>query len=99
MADFLINQYTIEHLLFGIGAGIFFLIISKLKFRVSLMSLSVIILWEIFEYRQSPRMWMLDYLDNLIDILVGFTGILIGTKIIEIYTYLEKRLNSKNRRE
>ena len=66
------------------------MIFSKLRLRVQFMSLSVIILCEIFEYIDNPRMWILDYLDNLADIIVGYIGILIGMTLIKYMTIQEK---------
>lgn len=71
----IINSWTIDHLLFGLGTAIVITLFNRSRHRVILISSFIILLWELFEYRNSPSYWLRNYVNNLADIVVGVTGI------------------------
>ena len=84
MVETLINLYTIEHLIFGLGTALIISFLSRSRHRVPLVSMAIVVLWEIFEYRNSSSYWMSNIGNNLMDIFVGLVGIIIMLIIINI---------------
>jgi hypothetical protein len=83
MVEPLINYFTLEHLLFGIGTAIIISILSRRNDRVFLISFYIILLWELFEFRQWPHYWIDNYLNEIMDIIVGGVGIFLGFRIVK----------------
>jgi hypothetical protein len=85
----LINSWTYQHFLFGLGVSIVIAGLMRLKYRISTISLSILVLWELFEFRDHTTYWLTNYANNLFDILVGFVGVLIGMNLVKaVINYL-----------
>lgn len=86
----IINNWTIHHLLFGLGTALVISLFSLSRHRVFLISSFIILLWELFEYRNSPTYWLSNYANNLTDIVVGIAGVIIIRGLIHFYKYRKK---------
>ncbi len=93
----LIDHYTFQHFLFGVGVSLISVILLRYKYREFTVSLFVLILWELFEYRNDARFWIHSYANNLVDVVVGFIGILLGVFVIRTLT--QSRSSRSNARE
>ena len=90
MVEPIINNWTIEHLLFGLGTAIVITLLNRSKHRVVVISCFIIVLWELFEYRNSPSYWLTNYVNNLADIAVGVAGIIIIHGLNHFYKLKKK---------
>lgn len=84
MVEALVNYWTLQHFFFGIGTSILIVLLLRVKYRIITISLSIISLWEVFQYREYPIQWLHNYGNNVVDIIVGLIGIFLGNKIINI---------------
>ena len=84
MAEAIINYWTAAHFVFGLAVAITVSYLMKTRYPVSSISLFVLVLWEIFEYRQAPIHWKINILNNIADVLVGYVAILIGVKVNDL---------------
>ena len=89
----IINNWTIDHLLFGLITASIITLFSLNRHKVFLISSFIILLWELFEYRNSPTYWLSNYANNLGDIVVGMAGIIIIRGLIHLY---ESRKNGSD---
>jgi hypothetical protein len=86
MVESIINHWTVYHFLFGLGTAFIISYIIKTRNPISSISLFILILWEIFEFRKNPHYWTINYLNNIMDIVVGLIAVFFGFKIIDILT-------------
>ena len=84
MAEAIINSWTAAHFVFGLAVALIVSYLMKTRYPVSSISLFVLALWEMFEYRQTPIHWKINYLNNIADVIVGYVAIMIGVKAIEL---------------
>lgn len=79
----LYNYWTIIH--FSGGTGLFLIIASYIENRIIsiIISFIILILIEIYEIIDTPAFWIRSWGNNIVDILVGAFGIIIGIKILK----------------
>ena len=85
MAEPLLNYYSVEHLVFGIGIAIIIGVLAKSKYRTYLISLFIVSLWELFEFREMPEYWINNIGNNLMDIVVGMAGVLLVAGVMRLF--------------
>jgi hypothetical protein len=83
MVEPLINHWTVDHFLFGLGISIIISFLIKRKYSTSLITLFILVLWELFEYREKSSYWIINYQNNIMDVIVGFVAAIIGFKFYE----------------
>jgi hypothetical protein len=83
MTEALVNHWTLDHFLFGIGTSAIIYFLLRFKYRVYTVSFAIILLWEAFEFRASSSYWIRNYGNNLVDIVVGIVGVFLGNKILD----------------
>ncbi|MFC1804131.1 hypothetical protein ACFL0D_09250 [Thermoproteota archaeon] len=81
MAEALLNYWTLAHFLFGIGTSILIALLLRSKYRIVTISFTFILLWEAFEFRNTTFHWVYNYGNNVVDVIIGFIGILLGIKV------------------
>ena len=84
MAEAIINYWTAAHFVFGLAVAMIVSYLMKTRYPVSSVSLFVLVLWEMFEYRQTPIHWKINYLNNIADVIVGYVAIIIAVKANEL---------------
>jgi hypothetical protein len=83
MVEAIINHWTFYHFLFGLGT---FLIVNYLlRHRNPQISISlfILVLWEVFEFRNHSYYWVVNYQNNIMDVIVGFVAVFLGIIIID----------------
>ena len=83
MVEALINHWTVDHFLFGLGLAIIISFLIRLKYSTSLITLFILVLWELFEYREGSRYLIINYQNNVMDVIVGYVAAIIGIKFYE----------------
>ena len=86
----LVNYWTFEHLLFGFGTSLLVLTLFKLKYKSYTIPMIIILLWEVLEFRQGSWGWIYQFGNNIIDVIVGFVGILLGN-----FAYIRLIMNNE----
>ena len=81
MAEAIINYFTIEHFFFGLGVVMIISFLFNRKQPVPTISFFIIVLWELFEIREHPIYWRYNYMNNIMDLIVGLLAIFIGERI------------------
>ena len=94
MVEPLINHWTVDHFLFGLVLAIIISFLIRIKYSKSLITLFILILWELFEYREGSRYWIVNYQNNIMDVIVGFLAAIIG---IKFYEFLAKYFVKKEK--
>ena len=84
MAEAIINSWTAAHFVFGLAVALIVSHLMKTRYPVSSISLFVLALWEMFEYRQTPIHWKINYLNNVADVIVGYMAVIIGMKAVNL---------------
>ena len=82
----IIDHWTVDHFLFGIGITCIIWFLSKCRYRVSGISLFIVLLWELFEFREYGIKWVIDYGNNIVDVIVGFIGIVLTINVMERFS-------------
>jgi len=86
MAEPLINFWTLDHFFFGLGVALITSFLLKRKHPISLNSFFILVLWEMFEFREAPKYWLINYKNNIVDVIIGFIAVVIGVRIYELIT-------------
>jgi len=84
MVEPLINHWTIDHFFFGLFITFIISFLSRSKYPISSISLLILVLWEMFEYREWPHFWVINYRNNIMDVVVGFFAVIVGVKSIRM---------------
>ena len=79
MAEPLFNYWTIEHILFGFSSALIIGYLLRLKRSDVTIPLYIILLWELFEFKNQRHYWVNNIGNQIVDIIVGIIGIYIGT--------------------
>ena len=94
MVESLVNYYTIEHFIFGLGIAAIITILNRTKHKVFSVSFFIVILWELFELKEYTNYWITNYLNNIMDIFIGLVGIIIMNNGIN---FIEDRMHHTSR--
>ena len=95
MVEAIINHWTIAHFFFGLGIVVIISFFVNRRYPVFTLSLFILILWEMFEFKQRPPYWIRNYQNNIMDVIVGYIAVLIGARI---YNYIVKFIDQNIRR-
>ena len=85
MVEALVNYWTLEHIFFGLGAAVYVSLLLRAKYSSATIPVSIILLWELFEFREHTFYWTHNIGNQLVDIVVGVLGILLGNYLMEKY--------------
>ena len=77
MVESLINYWTTHHFFFGLGVSIVIVLLLNRKHPNYTITLFILVLWEMFEYREFRSYWIINYLNNIMDVIVGFIAVII----------------------
>ncbi len=77
----IIDHWTIDHIFFGFITTFIIIILNRSKYRTYLIPFFILILWEIFEFREWPLAWLNDIFNNIMDLFAGLVGIIIAILI------------------
>ena len=84
MAEAIINDWTVIHFVFGLAVALIVSILMRTRYPVSSVSLFVLVLWEMFEFRETPIHWKVNYLNNIADVVVGYLAIILVVKTMNL---------------
>ena len=84
MAEAIINDWTVLHFVFGLAVALIVWILTRTRHPVSYLSLFVLVLWEMFEFRQAPIHWRVNILNNIADVVVGYVAIVFVVKAMNL---------------
>jgi hypothetical protein len=90
MVEALVNHWTIDHFFFGLGIALIISFLLKRKYPAESISLFILVLWELFEYREYSYYWSINYQNNIMDVIVGFIAVIIS---IRAFNFVVSRIN------
>ena len=84
MVEAIINSWTIHHFFFGLGISLIISYLATKRHGVFTISFFILVLWEMFELKEKPSYWLINYQNNIMDVIIGVIAVVIGRRFFEL---------------